>query len=497
MTAGTYGEGIFLTTNVDRYSERMGYDANGNITSISRYGKKSSGYGLMDNLTITYSGNQLSNVSETVADYDYSGSFEYKKAKGSQYMYNRNGSLIADKSRGIVYITYDFNNNPKQIYFDNGNVTKYVYSASGEKLRVVHYTAKPNITRQFGRLPAELTVAQILQSDSTDYLLGGSLVLKNGKIDKLLFDGGYAKATATGTYTDSFAFYYYNQDHLGNNREVVDPSGNVVQVTNYYPFGAPYADVSAVKNADKQSYKYNGKELDTMHGLNTYDHGARQNYSILGRWDRIDPRCEDYYDLSPYVYCGDNPILCVDPDGKAIETVGDVANVLYDVGVAIYNHVKGNHETAKSHWVDAGADVAATFVPFVPAGTTKLVKGAKVVKSADKASDVAKGVDKVADANHAKELIKKGRSGRQARLKELGNDPKLGKADRGWIKQERNQIERGKRSTIRNPKGKVLAHPRGKEAAKGNSYKESQLQLESNHKIQHKHDNNGKNNSPK
>lgn len=227
----------------------------------------------------------------------------------------------------------------------------------------MHYTAKPNIiTRQFGTKPtAELTLAQTLQSDSTDYLIGVSLVLKNGKIDKFLFDGGYAKATATGTYTDSFAFHYYNKDHLGNNREMVDAKGNVVQVTNYYPFGAPYADVSAVKNADKQSYKYNGKELDTMHGLNTYDHGARQNYSILGRWDRIDPRCEDYYDLSPYVYCGDNPILCVDPDGKAI----------------------------------------------VPAGTTKLVKGAKVVKSADKASDVAKGVDKVADANHAKELIKK------------------------------------------------------------------------------------------
>ena len=66
----------------------------------------------------------------------------------------------------------------------------------------------------------------------------------------------------------------------------------------------------------------------------------------------------------------------------------------------------------------------------------------------------------------------------------------------GWIKQERNQIERGKRSTIRNPKGKVLAHPRGKEAAKGYSYKESQLQLESNHKLQHKYDNNGRRNIP-
>lgn len=32
-----------------------------------------------------------------------------------------NGSLQVDKSRGIAYITYDYNNNPKQIYFMNGS----------------------------------------------------------------------------------------------------------------------------------------------------------------------------------------------------------------------------------------------------------------------------------------------------------------------------------------------------------------------------------------
>ena len=79
----------------------------------------------------------------------------------------------------------------------------------------------------------------------------------------------------------------------------------------------------------------------------------------------------------------------------------------------------------------------------------------------------------------------------------MGNDSKLGKADRGWIKQERNNMKRKNRSTIRNPIGKVLAHPRGKEAAKSYSYKESQLQLESNHKLQHKYDNNGKRNKDK
>jgi RHS repeat-associated protein len=33
---------------------------------------------------------------------------EYKKANGSGYKFNENGSLVADKSRGIAYITYDY-----------------------------------------------------------------------------------------------------------------------------------------------------------------------------------------------------------------------------------------------------------------------------------------------------------------------------------------------------------------------------------------------------
>ena len=34
------------------------------------------------------------------------------------------------------------------------------------------------------------------------------------------------------------------------------------------------------RDADVQPYKYNGKELDLMHGLNTYDYGARQRNGI-------------------------------------------------------------------------------------------------------------------------------------------------------------------------------------------------------------------------
>lgn len=67
-------------------------------------------------------------------------------------------------------------------------------------------------------------VTPIKASILTDYLLGGALTLKNGRIDKCYFEGGFARAFETSATTDRFVFYYYNKDHLGNNREVVDMS---------------------------------------------------------------------------------------------------------------------------------------------------------------------------------------------------------------------------------------------------------------------------------
>lgn len=316
LTQGLYGEGESLTSS-NKYNESVEYDAAGNIKTILRYGKVSSGsYGPMDRLTLSYNGYQLKEVSEELKDHDFAGSFEYKQAKGSQYKYNKSGSLIADKSRDIAFILHDYNNNPQKIYFMNGNVTKYVYSGSGQKLRVVHYTAKPNITREFDRRPADLTPAQILYADSTDYLLGGNLILKNGKIEKLLFDGGYVLAKAENPTTEKLWVYYYNQDHLGNIRVVEGQKGNVQQLTNYYPFGAPFVESSSYYKPDYQPYKYNGKELDLMHGLNTYDYGARQYDPILLKWDRVDPLAEKNYSSSPYSYCTGDPVNKFDPDGR-------------------------------------------------------------------------------------------------------------------------------------------------------------------------------------
>ena len=85
---------------------------------------------------------------------------------------------------------------------------------------------------------------------------------------------------------------------------------------NYYPFGSEFCDGSS-KNHD-QKRKYNGKEFDNMHGLNTYDYGARQYNPVTARWDRMDPLAEKYYSINPYAYCAGNPIMFIDPDGKKI-----------------------------------------------------------------------------------------------------------------------------------------------------------------------------------
>ncbi len=137
------------------------------------------------------------------------------------------------------------------------------------------------------------------------------MILQNGKVDKYLFSGGYCQNTDS-----NLAFNYFNQDHLGNIREVVDSNGKVVQTNNYYPFGTPFYDEANTTNASLQPFKYNGKELDMMHGLNTYDYGARQYYAALPTWDRVDPLAEKYYSTSPYAYCGNNPVNRLDPDGR-------------------------------------------------------------------------------------------------------------------------------------------------------------------------------------
>ena len=339
-----YGEDNF-STGIGRYNERLGYDGNSNVTSLQRKGVTQEGsYGLIDDLRLGYDGNQLSKVEENAPAVLYAGSLDVKRST-NDIRYNANGSLTMDGTRDITHIDYDLHNNPLRIQFANGNVTKYVYSAAGEKLRAIHYTAVANTHVEMGQVYADIE-KRYLAVDSTDYRLGGNAVFNNGSFSKVLFDGGYVELVAVdmpgsgyhmpivkpwkppfgGRWPDdlgggkkgppiySLRFRYFNRDHLGNVREVVSETGEVKQVNAYYPFGTPIHALGTKES--QQRYKYNGKEFDELHGLNTYDYGARQYAPLLPLWDRVDPLAEKYYGVSPYAYCANNPVTFVDPDGR-------------------------------------------------------------------------------------------------------------------------------------------------------------------------------------
>ena len=55
-----------------------------------------------------------------------------------------------------------------------------------------------------------------------------------------------------------------------------------------------------------------------MHGLHWYDYGARHYDPCIMRFTTMDPMCEKYYNLSPYAYCGNNPVNYIDLHGDSI-----------------------------------------------------------------------------------------------------------------------------------------------------------------------------------
>jgi len=70
--------------------------------------------------------------------------------------------------------------------------------------------------------------------------------------------------------------------------------------------------------ADKQPYKYSGKELDNLHGLDLYDSQARWYSGSIPGFTTQDPLAEKYYGWSPYAYCLNNPMKYVDSDGREV-----------------------------------------------------------------------------------------------------------------------------------------------------------------------------------
>ena len=269
-------------------NEWFNYDARGNIIQLQRYSDNR----LIDDLHFSYqqNGNQLLSIRDDGEDTDLYSTIEYHSAiqqADTTMFYDTNGNLITDSDRGISVIKYNILNLPDTIQFVNGNQLVNLYDASGRKYKSIVYTNIATAVTPYYEI-AHYTS----NTDSVEYRIT--------------------------EYANNVEYYYTSRDTTS---KIFNASGyysSAVQSTKYYASGVPMAESTG---RDQQPYLYNGKEFVEAHGLNEYDSQARRYYATIMRTTTMDPMAEKYYHLSPYSWCGNNPICNVDVTGKKYKVV--------------------------------------------------------------------------------------------------------------------------------------------------------------------------------
>ena len=102
-------------------------------------------YGIIDDLTYSYEGNQVVKIDDAADESpSYSGVMHFRDAANeeAEYTYDANGNMLTDSNKGITSIDYNvldlpqcIKTRPRIIFKENtGNAIYYTYSADGTKL---------------------------------------------------------------------------------------------------------------------------------------------------------------------------------------------------------------------------------------------------------------------------------------------------------------------------------------------------------------------------
>ena len=119
--------------------------------------------------------------------------------------------------------------------------------------------------------------------------------------------------TLTNRQKDTCEAYWYHTDHLGSSSWTTDSAGNPVQHLHYLPWGEDFVN-QRLNDFDGVRYTFSAKEKDSETGLSYF--GSRYYSSDLSVWLSVDPMAGKYPHQSNYVYCSNNPIKVVDPNGE-------------------------------------------------------------------------------------------------------------------------------------------------------------------------------------
>lgn len=295
----------------------------------------------IDSITNYFRANQLNQCAELIFpsagravlhEYDLDGNLVHIPGMAHYAWDDENRLILASVQQGLVTNRYDYQNRLVRQLLPDGT-----RSAIFDRWNLIFERFENNAGH----------------AEEVEYFWGPD---KSGTLDQACGVGGLVAVSLDGLFY--FPYYGPNGEILG----YVNEEGIIVASYVYGPFGEP--TLTSGSMASRFSFRYMTKRWDPVIGL--YDFGERWYSIALRRWISRDPLGEDG-GLNLYAFCNNDPVNTFDPNGCIpLDTVWDLANVVYDICV-------GDD-------VALAADSAALFVPYLPAGATKLAKAARLSK---------------------------------------------------------------------------------------------------------------------
>ena len=143
----------------------------------------------------------------------------------------------------------------------------------------------------------------------------------------------YADVTKNSENEKAQAYSLYT-DRLGSTRWALDENAEVAAKTEYDAWGKPETEtVSSKLNGINISKSYTGYVYDETTGY--WNAGARMYNSTDREFIQKDPKAGNVYETltqNGYIYCGDNPLYYIDPDGCSyISTLGNAGRTAFNV----------------------------------------------------------------------------------------------------------------------------------------------------------------------
>ncbi|WP_294243724.1 RHS repeat-associated core domain-containing protein [uncultured Chryseobacterium sp.] len=309
-----------ITDSNSGNAEYFEYDGNGNVTD----------YTTADGTTIDHffwdEQDRLKAVHRKPQDlfqyyvYDDKGERTIKANLTGDAQLYQNGELI---NNGFIFDSYKVYPNPYAVYTSDGMLTKHYFTGDQRIASRLTDVGTLFYTRPGNSGEKENEKAPDTEADFRRYFEKAGYRMRDVEKE-------FAKGPAPGQ-----GVYYLHGDHLGTATYVTNEYAEPTQFFLNLPFGETMVEQQEPA-VYVNPYRFNAKELDSETGL--YYYGARYYNPRLSIWYGVDPlavynpvmETQFYGDgqhnggvynwgnLNPYIYCYQNPVNYIDPNGKQV-----------------------------------------------------------------------------------------------------------------------------------------------------------------------------------